>query len=68
MLRADLEGIVCRPEKGGGYRVKIAEGHGTMAAILLALPLGPVRRHSLLGGVSPNEFETAHRKKRSGVY
>lgn len=28
----------------------------------------PVRRHSHLGGVSPNEFEAAHRKRKSGVY
>ena len=28
----------------------------------------PVRRHSYLGGVSPIEFETAHRGLRSGVH
>lgn len=28
----------------------------------------PVRRHSYLGGVSPIEFETAHRGRRSGVH
>lgn len=28
----------------------------------------PVRRHSYLGGVSPNEFETAHRERKSGVH
>ncbi len=28
----------------------------------------PVRRHSHLGGVSPNEFEAVHRKRKSGVY
>ncbi len=28
----------------------------------------PVRRHSHLGGVSPNEFEAIHRKRKSGVY
>lgn len=28
----------------------------------------PVRRHSYLGGVSPNEFETVHRKRKSGVH
>ncbi len=27
----------------------------------------PVRRHSHLGGVSPDEFEAAHRHRRSGV-
>ena len=27
-----------------------------------------VRRHSYLGGFSPNMFETAHRKRKSGVY
>jgi putative transposase len=28
----------------------------------------PTRRHSYLGGVSPNEFEAAHRRRKSGVY
>ncbi|WP_441603779.1 MULTISPECIES: hypothetical protein [unclassified Dyella] len=28
----------------------------------------PIRRHSYLGGVSPNEFEAAHRRRRSGVH
>jgi putative transposase len=28
----------------------------------------PVRRHSHLGGASPNEFEAAHRKRKSDVY
>jgi putative transposase len=28
----------------------------------------PTRRHSYLGGVSPNEFEAAHRQRRSGVH
>ena len=27
-----------------------------------------VRRHSYLGGVSPNEFEATHRKSKSGVH
>lgn len=27
-----------------------------------------VRRHSYLGGVSPDEFEAAHRKRKSGVH
>jgi putative transposase len=28
----------------------------------------PIRRHSHLGGVSPNEFEAVHRRRRSGVH
>jgi len=28
----------------------------------------PIRRHSYLGGVSPIEFEAAHRSRRSGVH
>lgn len=28
----------------------------------------PIRRHSHLGGVSPDEFEAAHRKRKSGVH
>ena len=28
----------------------------------------PIRRHSCLGGVSPNEFEAAHHRRRSGVH
>ncbi len=28
----------------------------------------PIRRHSNLGGVSPIEFEAAHRHRRSGVH
>ena len=28
----------------------------------------PIRRHSHLGGVSPIEFEAAHRPRRSGVH
>lgn len=28
----------------------------------------PTRRHSHLGGVSPDEFEAAHRRRRSGVH
>lgn len=28
----------------------------------------PIRRHSYLGGVSPNEFEATHRRRRSGVH
>ena len=28
----------------------------------------PPRRHSYLGGVSPDEFEAAHRQRRSGVH
>jgi len=28
----------------------------------------PIRRHSHLGGVSPDEFEAAHHHRRSGVH
>ena len=28
----------------------------------------PIRRHSYLGGISPDEFEAAHRSRRSGVH
>jgi len=28
----------------------------------------PVRRHSHLGGISPDQFEAAHKPKRRGVH
>ena len=28
----------------------------------------PIRRHSYLGGVSPNELEATHRSRRSGIH
>lgn len=51
-------------------------GHDPMASTRTLDPAGPLRitfynrtrRHSHLGGVSPEQFEAAHKVRRRGVH